>query len=144
MRLSLLFLFSVSLLFTACSVSNDPYVEKGIVGGVSGTVIGAGTGALVGSAISSGDVAASALLGGAVGLPVGVIAGVAYQSMTEKTELEKNAEIIEKNARHIASTQEEIESLRAKLLDVPSNVRPAKYLKAPNPYTGPTIGVYNR
>lgn len=129
--------------FTGCATFYDPYFESGAVGGLVGAGVGAGGGALVGSAIANGDVAMSALLGGAVGLPLGILAGVAYRSHQEKSELEKNDEIIRTNYEYIMARQMEIDRLHEALTEDSFRILPNKELRS-EIYTGSTIGTYNR
>lgn len=138
-----IFLAIAIILCSSCSAFEDPYVVSGATGGLVGAGVGAGTGAIVGSVIANGDVAGSALLGGAIGIPVGIVAGVAYRSYTEKSELEKNNDIIRANYDYIVARQYEIDALREDLIDDSHRIRPNQQLRD-EVYTGATIGEYNR
>ncbi len=130
----------LSLALIGCS--ENKYANAAVVGGVTGAAVGAGTGAAIGSAISHGDVGASALLGAGVGLPVGILSAVAIQSMMEKSEIEKNNDIIQANYQYIMTRQREIDELRERLTEDSLRLTPDKSLRS-DIYTGPTIGVYN-
>ncbi len=140
--LRLLFL-SLLLTFTGCGSMYSPYVQSGALGGLVGAGVGAGTGALVGSAIANGDVAMSALVGGAIGLPVGILAGVAWRAQMEKSELQKNDDIIRANYQYIMARQMEIDRLRESLTEDSFKILPDKSLRS-DIFTGSTIGTYNR
>lgn len=125
---------------TACStISNDPYVESGVVGGAAGTVIGAGTGAIIGATIANGDVAASALLGGAIGLPAGVLLGLAIHAHNEDSEIEANNKIIRENYTQIIQRQQQIDTLREEVENDYKSINLDEELRR-DIYTGPTLG----
>ena len=134
---------AASLAFSGCSFFEDPYVASGTVGGAAGAGIGAGTGALVASNMVNGDVAQSALLGGAIGLPIGILAGVAYQSYQEQSQLDDNSQKIRENYEYIKRRQQEIDRTREEINEESFAIQPDKEMRS-YIYTGPTIGMYLR
>jgi hypothetical protein len=136
----------ISLSLLACStgtISDEPYVDKGVKGGLAGGIIGSGTGAIIGATISNGDVVASTLLGGGIGLPVGVALGLIMQSNNEESELAANNKIIESNYQSILDRQRQIDNLREEIEADYKSIKLDKE-KREYLYTGEILGNYQR
>lgn len=138
-----LFAFSASMLLCSCAAFEDPYLRDGAIGGVGAAGIGAGAGALIASNMVNGDVGQSALVGGAIGLPVGIVAGVAYRSYVEQSQLDDYQRKIRENHEYIAGRQLEIDRLRGEIDEDSFAIEPDTALRS-RIYTGPTIGMINR
>ena len=139
----MLLAFCAVLAFSGCSLFEDPYVASGTVGGAVGAGIGAGTGALIARNMVNGDIAESALIGGAIGLPVGILAGVAYRSYQEQSEVDDNSQMIRENYEYITRRQYEIDRTREAIVEDSFAIEPDKSLRT-YIYTGPSIGTYGR
>ena len=142
MKLKLIFSSFLSISLASCGMlsSSGPSSEIA-TGAIGGVAIGAGVGALVGSVIDNGDIAKSAMMGAGAGLAVGMAAGYAYQKIKIENEISDNRSDIESNREEILSKQQELDRMRAAVVE---ESRGIPVQRGPKVYDGATLEVYYR